>query len=194
MPTYGQFYNPKKPDNRMVLLILGFTVAFILCMLFIGCNSVKKSTKTEISKSDSSSVQKVDSSAKTETNTTETIKTLKTWDRETVVEFYNKDSMNNTYADFVSNNPWWVVEDGKISISGANVKSIVTRLKGKDSGISIVKDLSKSTVNLNKESGTAVKTFEKTKNKEKETARSNTILFAILGAFALVLLYLKFRK
>lgn len=191
MSTYGQFYNPKKPDNRMVLLILGFTIAFILCMIFIGCNSVKKATDTHISKVDSSTTERIDSTSKSENNTVETIQTLKTWDKETVVEF-NKDSLNNAYSDLVSKNPWWVIEDGKIQIDGSRVKSITTRSKGKDSSTTILKDLSKSSVEVKKEANTAVKTFDKAKTKTKETERSSAAIFIVLGA--LILLYLYFKR
>lgn len=191
MSTYEQFYNPKRPDNRMVLLILGFTIAFILCMVFIGCNSVKKATDTKISKSDSSSTQSIDSTVKTENNTVEITQTLKTWDKETVIIF-RTDSLNDTYADLVSKNPWWVIEDGKIQIDGSRVESITTRSKGKDSTSIITKDLSKSSVKLKKDGNTAVKTFDKAKTSKKETKRSSAIIYIVLGVLFLFLTFLYF--
>lgn len=195
MSTYGQFYNPKKPDNRLLWLIIGFTIAFILCMLFIGCNSVKKATDTKISKSDSSTTQSIDSTVKIENNTTEITQTLKTWDKETVIKFRN-DSLNDAYADLVSKNPWWVIEDGKIQIDGNRVESITTRSKGKDSTSVVTKDLSKSTVDLKKNTNTAVKTFNKAKTSRKETKRSSAFIYIVLGAtfLFLIFLYLYFKR
>lgn len=201
MNTYGQFYNPKQPDNKSILLILGFIVAFILCMVFIGCNSVKKATDISISRSDSSSTQKTDSSSVQKNDVTTETKSRKEWDKETVIEFQSwpfatiggvspkkTDSLNLAYSEHNGTiTPWVIVEDGIITVVNKPIKSITTRSKGKDSSSTKTVDKSETATELNKESKSDLKTYHKEKTKTKESKRTSSVLIAFVLLLAAII-------
>lgn len=194
MSTYGQFYNPKQPDNRLIYLIIGLVFFGLLSMLFFGCNSVKKATDIKISKVDSSTVQKVDSSFKIKNDIRTNFESFKTWDKESVIEFWPwangkvgitvNDSINLAYADHMGTvTPYITVGDEQITILNKPIKSITTRSKGKYSSSTKKVDKTESTAEVKKEAKSDLKTYDKEKTKNKDSERISPVLIA----FALLL-------
>lgn len=196
MSTYGQFYNPKQPDNRLIYLIIGLVFFGLLSMLFFGCNSVKKATDIKISKVDSSTVQKVDSSFKLKNDIRTNFESFKTWDKESVIEFWpwknsisfknalKIDSLNIAYADHMGKvTPYVIINDGDVEVFKMPIKSITTRSKGKDSSSTKTVDKTESTAEVKKEAKSDLKTYDKEKTKNKDSERISPVLIA----FALLL-------
>ncbi|MDO8995560.1 MAG: hypothetical protein Q7U77_02960 [Sediminibacterium sp.] len=195
MSTYGQFYNPKEPDNRIKILVSSLAAAILISILFSRCNSVKTATDIKISKLDSSSILKVDSSSNQKNDITFDNNSLKFWDKESVIEFWpwqnakigksslgniGLDKLNQAYADQYNN---VIINDGFIELINQNIKSITTRSKGKDSSTSKTIDKSEKSADLKKEANTEVKTYNKDKTKNKESKRISPVFIAI-GLFA----------
>ena len=199
MSTYGQFYNPKEPDNRIKILVLSLAAAILISILFSRCNSVKTATDIKISKLDSSSILKVDSSSNQKNDITFDNHSLKFWDKESVIEFWpwqnakigksslgiiGLDTLNQAYADQISKvTPYVFINDGLVELINQNIKSITTRSKGKDSSTSKTIDKSEKSADLKKEANTEVKTYNKDKTKNKESKRISPVFIAI-GLFA----------
>lgn len=199
MSTYGQFYNPKEPDNRIKILVLSLAAAILISILFSRCNSVKTATDIKISKLDSSSILKVDSSSNQKNDITIDNHSLKFWDKESVIEFWpwqkakigksslgiiSLDTLNQAYADQIGKvTPYVIINDGLVELINQNIKSITTRSKGKDSSTSKTIDKSVKSTDLKKEANSEVKTYNKDKTKNKESKRISPVIFAI-GFFA----------
>lgn len=210
MTTYGQFYNPKQPDNRLKYLIVGLAIGLAASILFAGCNSVKKATDLSISKVDSSSTFKSDSSSSHKADVTTETQSKKEWDKETVIEFQSWpfatiggiakgviDSINLAYSEHNgTTTPWVIIQDGKITVHNKPIKSITTRSKGKDSSSTKTIDKSETATETKKEGKTELKTFDKDKTKGKETKRISPIVFIALGVvlIASVFFYFLFKR
>ena len=210
MTTYGQFYNPKQPDNRLKYLIVGLAIGLAASILFAGCNSVKKTTDINISKADSSSTFKTDSSSVQKNDVTTETQSKKEWDKETVIEFQSWpfaliggmskaaiDSINLAYSEHNgTTTPWVIIQDGKITVHNKPIKSITTRSKGKDTSSTKTVDKSEIATETNKEGKTELKTFDKDKTKGKETKRTSPIIFIALGVvlIASVFFYFLFKR
>lgn len=194
MSTYGQFYNPKEPDNRIKILVLSLVAAILISILFSRCNSVKTATDIKISKLDSSSILKVDSSSNQKNDITIDNHSLKFWDKESVIEFWpwqnakigksslgiiGLDTLNQTYTDQFNN---VIINDGFIELINQNIKSITTRSKGKDSSTSKKIDKSEMSSDLKKEANAEVKTYNKDKTKNKESKRLSPVII-VIGLF-----------
>lgn len=195
MSTYGQFYNPKEPDNRIKILVLSLAAAILISIVFSRCNSVKTATDIKINKLDSSSILKVDSSSNQKNDINIDNHSLKFWEKESVIEFWpwqnakigksslgiiGLDTLNQAYADQYNN---VIINDGFIELINQNIKSITTRSKGKDSSTSKTIDKSEMITDLKKEANTDVKTYNKDKTKNKESKRISPVFIAI-GLFA----------
>lgn len=199
MSTYGHFYKPKEPDNRIKILIFSLAAAILISILFSRCNSVKTATEIKISKLDSSSIIKVDSSSNQKNDITIDNHSLKFWDKESVIEFWPRqnakigksslgiiglDTLNQDYADQIGKvTPYVIINDGLVELINQNIKSITSRSKGKDSSTSKTIDKSEISTDLKKEANTEVKTYNKDKTKNKESKRISLVFIAI-GLFA----------
>lgn len=197
MTTYGQYFNPQKPDNRfriLLFMLIGGLIAAIL-IFFPSCNSVKKTSDINKSRYDSSATSKVDSSSNQKNDITIDNHSLKFWDKESVIEFWpwqnakigksalgiiGLDTLNQAYADQISKvTPYVIINDGLVELINQNIKSITTRSKGKDSSTSKTINKSEKSADLKKEAKTEVTTYNKDKTKNKESKRISPVFIAI---------------
>lgn len=190
MTTYGQFYNPKEPDNRKAIALLAMAAFILLAWIFggilSGCNSVKKSTDTHISKTDSSTSAKIDSLATEKRDFKVDSSGVKQWERETVIEYY-PDGFYRQDSGFTGQiyRPT-EYQDGKVKIKAGLIKKLTIRTKGKDSAAVKVVDLGEKKTDLTKEQGTELSKFDKSKTSQKETSRSSPVIWIVLGFVAII--------
>ena len=206
MTTYGQYFNPQKPDNRLRILLymlVGGLVAAIL-FLFPGCNSVKKTSDINKAKYYSSATSRVDSSSKSESTYSSVADALSVWDKYTQFNF--SDQLRGALGVYVDSGqgkgstglptiPLIVIDGDKIYVSGP-VKSFSTGSKGKDSSSLKINAQETKGTDLNKESEVSVQVKEKSKTTSKESSRSSPILWVTAGLTiaAIALFYFLFKR
>lgn len=207
MTTYGQFFNPKEPDNRKVVAFLAILTFILFAWIFggilSGCNSVKKSTDIHISKKDSTGYQKVDSSVTQKNDLKLDSGGVKQWERETVIEYY-PDGFYRQDSGFVGqNDPSHPIyrsteyEDGKVKVKAGPIKKLTIRTKGKDSAAVKLIDQGKKKAEVKKEQAIELSKFDKSKSIQKETYRSSPVIWIVLGLIAIIVaglfIYKRFR-
>lgn len=206
MTTYGQYFNPQKPDNRfriLLFMLIGGLIAAIL-LFFPSCNSVKKTSDINKSRYDSSATSKVDSSSKSQFNYSSVADALKVWD--TYTEFKFSDQLRGALGVYLDTGqakgstgentiPLIVIDGDKIYVSGP-VKSFSTGSKGKDSSSLKMNAQETKGTELNKESEVSVQVKEKSKTTTKESSRSSPILWLTAGLsfVAVVFFYFLFKR
>lgn len=206
MTTYGQYFNPQKPDNRLRAIFLMILFLILSLIYLSGCNSVRKSTDIKISKRDSSSINKVDSTSKIESEVNSVINALKIWDNGSSVNFYpnylttpykysEKDSLNKLYQ-IGKGEPAVIIFSGDDIIVSGPIKSFTTGSKGKDSTSSFKSEKKGSETDLKKESETEVKSKAKEKSTQKDSQRSSPVMWLAIACtlISAVFLYFLFRK
>ncbi len=208
MTTYGQYFNPQKPDNRLRAIIF-MILLLVLCLIYLsGCNSVKKSTDIKINQRDSSSTSKVDSTSKIESEINSVENALKIWDKGTNIIFYpgydipgqlriKGDSIGEDLKRLYPNGEkaLIIINGDEIIVSGP-IKSFTTGSKGKDSTSRMTSEKKESTTDLKKDSETEVKTKEKQKSKSKDSERSSPVIWLAITCtlISAIFLYFLFRK
>lgn len=206
MTTYGQYFNPQKPDNRfriLLYMLIGGLIAAILLFL-PSCNSVKKTSDINKYRYDSSATVKVDSSSKSQFNYSSVADALKVWD--TYTEFKFSDQLRGALGVYVDSGqvkgstglntmPLIIIDGDKIYVSGP-VKSFSTGSKGKDSSSIKINTQETKETELNKESEVSVQVKEKSKTTTKESSRSSPILWLTAGLsfVAVVFFYFLFKR
>lgn len=196
MATYGQFYNPKEPDHRKVIALLAMAAFILLAWIFAGilsgCNSVKKSTDTHISKTDSSTSAKVDSAASEKRDLKVDSSGVKQWERETIIEYFDR---SYYWPDSGIYRPSEYL-DGRIKVHTGPIQKITIRSKGKDSTVVKLTDQGEKEVSLKKQSESDLSNFDKSKNTQKQSARSSPVIWIVLGVVAIAGLfsYLLFKR
>jgi len=175
-------------------------ILFLIALIIYGlcsCNSVRKSTAVEVNKVDSSSNVKIDSSVSEKKAITVDSATLKTWDKETTIEFEKPeiskpdDTTDTVYTIY----PIIGYEDGLVKVKG-KIRKIVIREKSKDSTKLVKVDNSEKRIDLAKEGETTVVKKEKIKVVGKESKRSSPIIWIVIGAvlIASVIMYAIYKK
>lgn len=208
MTTYGQYFNPQKPDNRLRAIFLMILFLILSLIYLSGCNSVRKSTDIKISKRDSSSINKVDSTSKIESEVNSVENALKIWDKGTNIIFYpgydipgqlriKGDSIGEDLKRLYpkGENALIIINGDEIFVSGP-IKSFTTGSKGKDSTYSFKSIKKDSETDLKKESKTEVKSIEKEKSSQKDSHRSSPVMWLAIACalISAVFLYFLFRK
>jgi len=197
MATYGQFYNPKEPDNRKAIALLAMAAFILLAWIFggilSGCNSVKKSTDTHISKTDSSTSAKIDSFATEKRDLKVDSSGVKQWERETVIEYFDNQIYRADSTIYAGNQLIYrpsEYSDGRVKVQTGPIRKITIRSKGKDSTVVKLIDQGEKAVDLKKASASDLSKFDKTKNVQKESTRSSPVVLIVLGTVAIGGLFL----
>ncbi|MEI8142877.1 MAG: hypothetical protein WCG90_08430 [Chitinophagia bacterium] len=189
----------------LLLLLIG-----ILLIGLCSCNSVKKSTDIQINKVDSSSKVNIDSNVVEKKAISVDSSSLKTWDKETVIEFFNNATRGvqgyfNSYPNsvplpntpsiegnrtFFADSSLYVYpvigyEDGQIKVKG-KIKKITIREKGKDSSNLKKVDNSQKDLQFNKGGSVEVSRKEKVKETNKQSTRVSTGLMVSGGIVLIV--------
>ncbi len=197
MSTLQKFYNPEPPSNKWPNIILFICAAILFVWIFFcltSCNSVKKSTDININKVDSSSKVKIDSTVQEKKDISVDSSTLKTWDKETTIEFekpeISKSDDTATYTFPING-----YEDGLTKVKG-RIKSITIREKSKDSTNLKKSDNLQKETNWTKNVQTDLSKKDKSKETNKESKRSSPVIWIVLGAVivASIVIYAAYKK
>lgn len=173
----------------LILLLLG-----ILLFGLFSCNTVKKSTDTKISKTDSSSQVKTDSTVQEKKAISFDSSSLKTWDKETTIEFEKPEISK---PDDTTSYDYRIIgyEDGLTKVKG-RIKSITIREKGMDSSNLKKVENSEKKIDLSKKADAKLSKFDKAKTSNKESFRLSTplVIGLTVAGILIVFFFLAYKR
>lgn len=169
---------------RKDISLLAMAAFVLFAWVLSGCNSVKKSTDTHISKTDSIRSEKVDSAASSKKETKADFINRKEWDNELTVKF--DDGAIREFRPFnLSMFGWQQVTNQTIDAGSlvelTGVKELIYRSNGNDSTATHKIDNSINRVDLKKVSASELSKFDKTKKVNKKGTRSSPVIWIVLG-------------